>query len=245
MGTKRKKTTGATEDETLSSWTEHDQSSRNCTVIRTHEGPEIKVLALDLITTEIRLESTMPLICHKFSEKAKKQMLDKMMKTPNVGRAAKDPRAEFLGSLYTIKPGDENGVGGEYGFPASGFKKACVSAARYVEGVPMTVLRGAFQINSDLVTILTPDGTAPATPIMREDPVRLNLRSTDIRYRAEFREWSVTLSVTYNARAISLEELVNLLEIAGFAVGVGEWRPEKSGQFGRWQVAREAARKVA
>jgi hypothetical protein len=30
---------------------------------------------------------------------------------------------------------------------------------------------------------------------------------------------------------------MNLLNTAGFAVGVGEWRPEKDGQYGMFRVA--------
>ena len=91
--------------------------------------------------------------------------------------------------------------------------------------------RGMFHVNlgQDLVKI-------NGTPEPREDMVRIQM-TTDIRYRGEFREWSVDLDVQYNAAAVSPEQVVNLFNVAGFAVGVGEWRPEKNGSFGMFHVA--------
>jgi hypothetical protein len=43
--------------------------------------------------------------------------------------------------------------------------------------------------------------------------------------------------VKHNANVMSAEQILNLFSTAGFAVGVGEWRPERDGQFGRFHVA--------
>ncbi len=42
---------------------------------------------------------------------------------------------------------------------------------------------------------------------------------------------------TLNSGAISAEQIANLLNTAGFGVGIGEWRPEKNGSYGRFHVA--------
>jgi hypothetical protein len=39
--------------------------------------------------------------------------------------------------------------------------------------------------------------------------------------------------------------VVNLFQLAGFSVGVGEWRPEKNGAFGCFTLFEEEAVKVA
>ena len=72
--------------------------------------------------------------------------------------------------------------------------------------------------------------------VMREDTVRISM-STDIRFRPEYRDWSMEFDVVFNSRAISPEQIVNLVNIAGFGIGIGEWRPERSGQFGMFHVA--------
>jgi hypothetical protein len=76
--------------------------------------------------------------------------------------------------------------------------------------------------------------------------VRLQGKTADIRYRGEFKEWSASVPVQVNTSVLSVEQIANLFLIAGFAVGVGEWRPERNGQYGRFelgslQVARPAA----
>ena len=34
----------------------------------------------------------------------------------------------------------------------------------------------------------------------------------------------------------TLEQIVNLINLGGFTCGIGEWRPEKDGSFGTYQV---------
>ena len=101
-------------------------------------------------------------------------------------------------------------------------------AGRFTD-MPMTQIRGSvFVVGDD-------DGLIPveyAEKVMRTDRVRVTSGGTDIRYRGEVRKWKMTFSIRYNANFISQEQVVNLLETAGFSQGIGEWRPEKNGEYG-------------
>ena len=55
--------------------------------------------------------------------------------------------------------------------------------------------------------------------------VRLNGKSADIRHRACFEDWEVTLNVEFNPVALSAEQICNLIDMGGFSVGIGDWRP--------------------
>lgn len=167
-----------------------------------------------------------PLIMHKWSEKAKKEMLDKQMKVAKTAKEAKDPQRDFEESIYHHPEGG-------YGFPSVAFKNAAVSACRFTDGTKMTVARGAFHVEGEFVKI---EG---AEPNPREDMVRIGMGTADIRYRAEFQGWRANIPVTFNNKVLSKAQIVNLFNLAGFGVGVGEWRPEKDGQFGRFHVAKE------
>jgi hypothetical protein len=161
---------------------------------------------------------------HRFSEKQKKQMLDKQMGVASEGRAFKDPEKDFEESLYKLP-------GGKFGFPSIAFKNAAVTACTSLgKAITKTAARQCFHVTGDMVEIV-------GKPTMREDTVRIGQGTADIRYRGQFEKWSCTLAIRYNARVLSDEQLIALLNLAGFAVGVGEWRPERDGQFGLFHVA--------
>jgi len=188
----------------------------------TEAGPVV-IPAIEIAEMGLALVGDSPLICHAWSDKAKKQMLDKQMKKAKQGKEAKNPEADYKASLY---PRPEGG----YGFPSVAFKAAAVGACRFVDGLRMTEVRGAFHVLGELIPI-------EGEPTMREDMVRVGMGTADIRYRGEFRDWKAYLSIRFNQRAISPEQIVNLFNVAGFGVGVGEWRPEKDGSYGMFHVA--------
>ncbi len=183
--------------------------------------PELKIKS-----ATITLQGTTPLIVHRFAEKARKEMLDKQMGVAKTKKDFKDPERDYLDSLYLLPDGTP-------GFPAVAFKAAAVSAANDA-GIQKVLARRAFHITGgELVPIV-------GEHRMREDVVRIAMGTADIRHRAEFPEWAVKVPVTYNSSIISLEQLVNLFNIAGFGVGVGEWRPERNGVNGTWIVTEVA-----
>jgi hypothetical protein len=75
-------------------------------------------------------------------------------------------------------------------------------------------------------------------PEMREDVVRLGgpSRSADLRYRPMFPEWTCELTVTYVKSSIDRGSILSLIDAGGMGIGVGEWRPEKRGEFGTYAV---------
>lgn len=178
---------------------------------------------IDVRQMEITVIGDSPLICNAWSAKAVQQMLDKQMKKAKAAKSAKDPQADFEASLYKLPDGG-------FGFPAIGFKAAAVSACRFSDGVKMTSARGAFHIDAEFVKI-------EGTPTPRQDMVRVGMGVADIRFRGEFKQWRASFIVSYNSAALSPEQIVNLFNLAGFGVGIGEWRPERDGQSGRFHVA--------
>lgn len=205
------------------------------------ETTEVVIPAINVKTAEIHIVGDSPLIMHKWSEKAKKEILDKQMKKAKTkGHDAKDPVRDFIDSIYWLEGEPEEKTeegfakaihnGARFGFPSVAFKASAV-AAGYRAGVTknMVSMNAAFHIDGEFVEIV-------GIPQMREDMVRVGMGVADIRYRGEFPNWSATFTVKYNASAISLEQLVNLFNLGGFACGLGEWRPERGGQYGMFHV---------
>jgi hypothetical protein len=190
-------------------------------------GLNISRIDVELMTVPIR--GTTPLICNRFSEKAKRQMLDGFQgrKTP---KQPMDPNALYEAAFYRTKEG--------YGFPATAFKKATVGAARfYGKSVSMTGLRQALffkgvMSDNDTLALFEIIGE----PRMREDYARPNLSTTTLVYRPEFPEWSTVLTVMYVRSLLTRESVLSLIDAGGMGVGVGDWRPEKQGDFGTYQI---------
>jgi hypothetical protein len=181
---------------------------------------------------QVELVEDTPVIVHRFSDKSRKEMLDKQMKKAVKKKGKRDPDREFEEAKYLF-PDGRNGV------PCVWFKAAAVGACRLVGNLPMTMARRLFFIQADGKH---QDGTDlielhSDKPKKREDIVRLSGGVADLRYRPEYKNWSVKLKVKYNADHVTPEQLVNLFDIAGQG-GVGEMRPDRTNfDYGMFHVA--------
>jgi len=191
------------------------------------EKGKLFIPKMQISKLKITVEGITSLIVHRFSEKARKQMLDKQMKKAKAGKDAKDPERDFREACY-VKDG-------KHLFPVIAFKAAAVTACTSVDGIKKTEARQAFHVsgfgrNDDFVEIIGPE------PKMREDVVKIAMGTTDLRFRPEYMPWSAEILVRYNVNTLSPEQIINLFNTAGFGVGVGEWRPERDGAFGQFSV---------
>jgi hypothetical protein len=214
---------------------------------------QINIQRIAASSIRVPVVGTAPLIVHNWSKKAKQQMLDAQQGKRKV-KEVRDPEADYNASFYRLgvpEPGQRQ----KYGFPVLGFKAATISAARfYGKDVTMTMLkqclffRGIMTAadNQQLVEIDyewdeeamggLPLDDPHRNPHMREDVVRLGQGSTDLRYRAEFFPWRAELIVTYVESALSQDSVLSLIDSGGMGVGVGEWRPQRGGQYGTYEI---------
>lgn len=207
---------------------------------------QIEIPALNIQTFSLRLVGDAPLISHAWDEKAKRMIFFKQTKKALPARPDKRPAVDFANSLYWLTPKPNfDGLTDEeaqialaeiipqskFGFPATGFKASAVDGG-YQQSIldKKTTARGAFHIIGELVEI-------EGTPTIREDIARVQKGGTDLRYRGEFKSWATTLTIKYNAGAMSAEQIINLFNVGGFANGVGDWRPAKGGSYGTYHVA--------
>lgn len=212
----------------------------------------VEIKPIDMKTVEVTLVGDTPLIMHAWSVKAKRMMLEAQQgKAKGKKKEVKNPVDDFIQSMYWLtdmpdtagkseeeceelfEKAIENGA--KFGFPVTAFKQAAISAAyRMGYSKDKASLRGVFFLESDygdMVEIVSDP------PVMREDMVRIGMGTADIRYRGEFRNWSATFRMKYNANGqYSLENILNLLNAGGVVCGAGEWRTECDGQFGMFHV---------
>lgn len=186
----------------------------------------LKPIAKRRMTFAIR--GTSPLIMHQWSEKAKREMRDKQQggkKTKT--REKREPEAEAKAATYV----DDSG---QIGIPGMAFKSALVTAAHKDIGIEKTLVRKAlFLVTKDSDKILPIEGS---DPVVREDMVRVGMGSADMRYRPEFSEWTCQIELEVDSELLQRDDVLALVDRAGFGVGICEWRPEKGGEFGRFEI---------
>ena len=212
----------------------------------TKKNEVIEITPIRIKKASLRIVGDSPLIVHAWSEKAKREMLDKQMgKSQAKKKAAKNPVEDFINSMYwmTEKPQEmtedayEEAVanGAKFGFPVSGLKQAAISAAYRMGWVKDKMgLRGPFFIDANENGLIEIKGDAP---IMREDMVKVGMGTADIRYRGEIRNWYADITISYNELGkFNLQDIINVLNAGGFVCGLGEWRPERDGQCGMFHV---------
>ena len=206
----------------------------------------IEIRPIEIKKVTIRIVGDTPLIMHAWSEKAKRMMLEAQMGiAKGKKKEAKNPVDDFIRSMYWLTPMPEDGTmesfeeaianGARFGFPVTAFKQAAISAAyRMGWAKDKMSMRGAFFIDSDENGMIEIHSD---TPEMREDMVKVGMGTADIRYRGEFKNWYADLTISYNANGqYSLENIVNIINAGGYVCGVGEWRPERDGQYGMFHV---------
>ena len=67
--------------------------------------------------------------------------------------------------------------------------------------------------------------------------VKLKGLTADLRYRPIFETWYCDMILDFDENGqFSLSDLLSFIQAGGYSVGVGEWRPEKSGTCGMFHV---------
>lgn len=209
------------------------------------EGVTVVQREIKKALVPVKLVGITSLLVNNFSDKSRQQMEHERSLTPEekrekrkAGKAPVVPSERFEGARIL----DERGRDCVHGYWV---KAALVTACSYEDvGIKAKVLRGTVFVSgrhevpgSGLIPIHF-DGKKP---IMRTDTVRVgpyNARVPDLRYRPEYRNWSLDLVIEYEPALVSLDQLAHLVRRAGTSVGLCEWRPEKSpaGTFGRFDI---------
>jgi hypothetical protein len=124
---------------------------------------------------------------------------------------------------------------GEKGVPARAFYNAMIRASSYLidkkdggmrnvkEGV--LIKGGILPLEYSKEEVLTHWGR---TSGRNRSPRKI--------MRNAFHDWTVDIEIEYNKEQLSAEQIINILNWAGFHIGVGAFRKEKTGNFGLFEV---------
>jgi len=152
---------------------------------------------------------------------------------PSMGKKKiPSPEEEAAASRYL------NG-GDELVFPTIGFKSSLV---RGCSGKRIGKVSAASQVAAGVFEV------EPYTPLLNAKNGKplidyrvhvarcVVMRAGIMRARAEVGPWKATVLFEVDDDFVTETQVKELVNIAGRIAGVGDWRPEKKGRFGRYRV---------
>jgi hypothetical protein len=187
---------------------------------------QIQLKPIIVMDVSFGIIGTSPLIQHNWSAPSRDYLRKSPAERRKQPKKKHDPEKEAAEACYMTEDG-------EYGLPLLGFKAALISAAHKDIGLEKTLLKKSFFVAQDgkLIAPLITDGYT-----VREDIVRIGANQTDLRYRPEFTDWRAIITAQVSSESLTPTDIANLVNRAGFSVGIGEWRPEKGGEYGRFRL---------
>lgn len=127
---------------------------------------------------------------------------------------------------------------GQLALPSPAFRSCLVAAGkgrRFGRTAATTVIRGSVFAADELTPLFTPDGT-PAHDFEIDQRRVVLQRAAIVRSRPKLTKWAATVRLEVDEEFIGETQVRELLAIGGRTIGVGDYRPEKSGPFGRFTI---------
>jgi hypothetical protein len=128
-------------------------------------------------------------------------------------------------------------------FPSAAFRGALVSAGtghRIGKRFATSVLKGAVFATAEAAPLTDPATGEPISTyqidVRRAVPPGARGGVSVLRARARLDKWAATFGLEYDETLIDPATILHFLGVAGRNVGVGNFRPERGGWFGRFAV---------
>jgi len=127
------------------------------------------------------------------------------------------------------------GPGGRICHPASSIPKLIAAAGPPAgRSVGRRRIQSSVRVIGDDIPILS-KGREEYEPEVDSRPVSEN-GSRSIRNRAKIEEWSSRFVLEFDDGVVTPDEVHELLSRGGRSLGIGDYRPERGGTFGRFYI---------
>ena len=187
---------------------------------------QITIAPIKIATMQLKVKGETSLLQEKMSERIREQLKNMVEGKGKEKNKTRDLTSEVDEKIH-------KNLKGEVCFPTSGFKKAMVEAAPYLDGLDKKKAKGSFFILGELAPIKYK--TKVINKAMGRDS-GINRAPREI-WRPEFKDWSCVLTIRYNEQQITPTQIIELSKLAGFHIGVGSWTPQHGGQYGMFTVS--------
>jgi hypothetical protein len=196
----------------------------------------LEPLALRIAVFEI--ESLSPMLLQCLSAKSEKQLEEgragtkkKKIDYGTPESQAKDAISGYLVGGGFSKPWTKSKIE----VPNSWIKKMLINVAgRHVDALKLNTAGGVFQVVESTIAVKH-SGISIHQGWVKVPP---KTGAPVLRFRGQLKKWSLSFSIRYNSGMIDAKALAVIIETAGFANGLGDFRPQKDGHYGQFQIKR-------
>ncbi len=161
--------------------------------------------------------------------------------------------AEFIGktgdeglgsSKKTYKDEDEarlrvyKDADGAFAHPSEAFTKSMVKAVagkKFGKMFATAAIKGSVFIAEPFSLLVDPKGNPIKEYQIDRRPVVVG-KARILRCRPMFSKWQIRLALEIDTAILKPKDVLDALSLAGRIVGIGDYRPEKGGGFGRFKV---------
>ncbi len=178
-------------------------------------------------TINVPLRGKTSLIMDRMSKETKDDILIKQT------GGAKGNKKKIRDTKEEIQQAIHVTCSGTIGFPSFGFKKGMMEATSFVgdRAFSKKLISGIKIVNAE-------DGLIPIK--FKKQTVIEHSIGPQTKFNPIFHDWSCDLEIQYDANNVSAQDIVTLLNYAGFYNGIGSWRPKGggggSGEYGMYEV---------
>lgn len=202
----------------------------------TPKSVEIEILEIQQGQFTVGIVGTTPLLMHRFSDKARRELT---LPAPKMNAAAKatnlkhHPIQEAQGCAHLIS--DEIAPT-FFGCPSLMFKNAIAAAALDIPGTTKAAIGRLVYIVGEYPGELIPIWGQPFlhAAMVRNSDIN---RTPDVRFRLVFPKWAMRVTVKFIQPNLSAKGVYNLLAASGLITGIGDWRQGKGkGSYGSFRL---------
>lgn len=127
---------------------------------------------------------------------------------------------------------------GQIAHPSVAFTRAmfsAVSGKKFGKMTARTAIKGAVFVTEPFSLVLDGDGNLQTRYEIDRRPVVVG-KARILRCRPSYPEWRMKIALEVDTAILNRGHVAEALSLAGRIIGIGDYRPEKGGGFGRFRV---------
>lgn len=192
---------------------------------------------MSVVQVEITCAGATPLLMNRLTPETLEQIRTKAKKSKNASKPA-TPRLEAEPKVYLTKAGDPY-------VPTENLLACLIAAGQSVRldgkkqvSTAKSTMLPAFLTLEDLFLPLldAPGGKPPAWEVDVRPGRNPNGGEAVCLCRPRFDKWAFTVHALVDLDEIAMQTVRDLFDIAGKRIGLGDFRPQRKGIFGRFVV---------